>query len=294
MSLKGHVETNFQRDTNIEELEKELKRPATDEEIERAKKNPYSVDKVFCNQCEDLFSKIESDFLAEILPGFREANLSGKESISIPNVKLNRLFWYLQVWRSAVCVPTLNVSDAIKEKLRNLILNYETVQTNELTSFPLSVTYLQTLGGDKELTTNFVGFINGKNPLLIFMCDFVVQFFESREDVQFKGMFGLNSSDYSAFVNYNESQFKVKVLSDKQRTDFLHAYRLADAQDRVEEYAAGLSKLWIQLFHAPISTKLLQEYISELTDNPDHDILHYSKENVLKITMDFIQRNASK
>lgn len=294
MSTKGYVEANFQRDTNVEELEKELGRSPTDEEVDRAKQNPYSVDGVFCKQCEDLFSKIENEFLAQVLPSFRGTYLSEKRSISIANVRLARLFWYLQVWRSAVCVPAINISETTKETLRGLILNYQTIQANELTSFPIAVSYLQTLGGDKELTTNFVGFINERNPLLIFMCDFVVQFFESDDKLQFKEMFGLNSNDSKDFVNFKEKEFKVKILFDEQRIAFIKAYRLADAKDRIDEYAADLSRLWLQLFNARISHKLLHTYISELTDNPDHDILHYSKENVLKITMEFIKRNAPK
>jgi len=60
-----------------------LGRQPTDEEIENAKKIPFSVDYVFCNQCENLFSEIENFFIDIILPKFRNSDLDDINNIEI-------------------------------------------------------------------------------------------------------------------------------------------------------------------------------------------------------------------
>jgi len=292
MSTQGYIEMNFQRATNVEELEKELGRAPNDEEIERAKQNAYAVDNVFCNHCEDIFSSIEDEFISTILPKFREADISSTPRVELEDVRLSRLFWLIQFWRSAVCASQLKITPATIEEVRQIILDHSSAAIEELTAIPISVTYLRTEGEPHKMTNNFVGFIDRKNPLIIFMCDFVLQVFDSEEKIAFEEMFGLNDSDFREYVNHKEKKFKVKVLSDTSRKEFLEKYKLDEAHHRLKHYAAAMSKLWVQLFGRTVPPATLQRYIDELTNNPEHDILHYSKANVLKITHEFIQRNA--
>jgi len=199
------VEFNFQRETSVEKLEESLGRQPTDEEIQNAKNIPFSVDFVFCNQCENIFSEIENIFIDTILPRFRNTNLNGVNQININERKEVRLFFYLQVWRTHICENTLKLSGVAAENLRKIILNYQTITLDELNNYPLSVTYLQTTGDLKEYTTNFVGFTNDKNPYLIFLNDFVIQFFELTESIRFFDFHGLNTVD--KFHNFINSDF---------------------------------------------------------------------------------------
>jgi len=86
-----------------------LGRIPTDEEIEKAKQIPFSVDYVFCSGCEDIFTSIESEFIDNILPRFREFDLNDIEKVEIPERNEIRLFFYLQLWRTHICEQTLKL-----------------------------------------------------------------------------------------------------------------------------------------------------------------------------------------
>lgn len=290
ISSKSHMGFNFQRSTNPEKLEELLNRPVSEEEILKALQNPYSVDNVFCDNCEKIFTEIENAFTRDILPQFRQSNLASETTVLIENGRVARLFFYLQVWRSAVCVPKLFVSPEGKEKLRQFILNHQVVAQEELSTYPLLVTYLETLGGQEGFTQNFVGFINAGNPLIIFMNDFVVQFLESKHEPKFSQLSDLNNDDFEAFINQGEMEFKVRIMNDSNRIAFLKNYREKDARIRIEHYARSFVKLWIQIFARKPQTVILQEYIYELTKNDEESIFNYTKENIIKITEEFIKK----
>lgn len=290
MSSKSHVNFNFQRSTSPEKLEELLNRPVSEEEIHSASQNPYSVDNVFCDNCEKIFTEIENAFTRDILPKFRQSNLASKTSVSIENSRIARLFFYLQVWRSAVCVPKLSISQEVKERLRQFILNHQVVSQEELSTYPLLITYLETLGGQEAFTQNFVGFINAGNPLIIFMNDFVVQFLESLQEPKFALLPDLNKDDFAAYINQNEIEFTVRVLNDSKRTAFLKAYRQNDARIRVGHYAKSFVKLWVEIFGREPQPGIVQEYIHELVKNDEESIFNYTKENIMKITEEFIRK----
>ena len=201
------IEFNFQRGTSIDKLKCLLGREATEEEIEKAKLIPFSVDNVFCGDCENYFTEIESKFISEILPSFRNTDLTHKEKINLIDIKTVRLFFYIQVWRTAICDDTLKLSDDTAENLRELILNHKTVDTSEIKNYPLAITYLQTIGDETEYTTNYVGYTSDRNPNLIIMNDFVIQFYESPDTVPFFDFYGLiTEENYKQFINLNEEE----------------------------------------------------------------------------------------
>ena len=182
---KNFIEFNFQRGTPMGGFEEEVGRQATDEEIEKAKERLFAVDYVFCSDCEDLFGKIEELFCQQILPKLRSENLEKKKELLFREVKLIRLFFFLQIWRNSICEESFNLSKTSEEKLREFILNYDKIDLPQLTEFPLSITFLETLGGDERFTSNLVGSISDKNPYLIFMNDFIIQFYDSEKEIKF-------------------------------------------------------------------------------------------------------------
>jgi hypothetical protein len=97
-SHEPFVDFNFQRSTPAEKVAESLGRPISDEEVNNAKEIPFSVDYVFCSDCEKLFTEIENRFLADILPRFRNHDLAAQQSVVIEDVVLARLFFYLQIW----------------------------------------------------------------------------------------------------------------------------------------------------------------------------------------------------
>jgi hypothetical protein len=282
------VEFNFQRETSISKLEESLGREPTDDEIEKAKQIPFSVDYVFCSDCEAIFTSIENSFIENILPQFRESDLNDTAEIEITDCKEIRLFFYLQVWRTHICEQTLNLPEHIAENLRQIILNYNAVENAELNNFPLSITYLQTLGGAEEYTTNFVGFTNDKNPYLIFMNDFIIQFFDSNEQIRFFDFHGLNSENYHDFINQNKDDFIVKIKQNEERKQLLNDIVKGEkVKQTLKFYTDSFNKLWFMMFGGNPPIQITQEYINEITGD-EFDILKYSKERIIELTREFI------
>lgn len=285
----SYVEFNFQRETSVEKLEESLGRQPTDEEIENAKKIPFSVDYVFCNQCENLFSEIENFFIDIILPKFRNSDLDDINNIEISERKEVRLFFYLQIWRTHICENTLKLPESTAEDLRQILLGFESIELNDLNHYPLSITYLQTSGDLKEYTTNFVGFTNDKNPYLILLNDFVIQFFDSNENIRFFDFHGLNTQEnYQNYINIKEESFVIPVFQNNTRKQFLNAIINAEkVKQTLDFYRDSFNKLWFLTFGDYPPIRITQEYINEIVGD-NFEVLKYSRERIIELTRNFI------
>ena len=224
---KAGLKFGFQQSTFDLKLEEALGRAATKEEIaEAVGKTAFSVDDHFCKPCEDHFGEVEKPFTRDILPRFRETDLTEVQELAVEEVRIFRAFFLMQVLRSALCDETFNLPEEVIVDLKKLILNFQTVDIAELTKYPLVVTYLETTGGQEVYTENQVGFAVNKESQIILMNDFVIQFFESPKDVKCVDFNGLNSpNNFHDFLNLDEDIFKVKVMSNEQRRDFLYPDR---------------------------------------------------------------------
>ena len=284
------VEFNFQRDTPVSKIEEELGRAITDEEIEKALGREFAVDNIFCSKCEDLFGEIENPFIKDILPLFRQSDLAGTKKMSFVNKPIVRLFFLLQVWRTAVCDPAFKISPDSHEKLRTLLLNHKKDDVVAVTSFPLVVTYLETRGAEKEYTSNFVGLATSKNYNIILMNDFIIQFFDNRNAIKFYSYYQLNAkSDFSQFVNVNETEFNLKVFKDEKRKRFLATIVFnIKVKPALKFYAGLFYELWFKCFHFPTSVFIQQEFMDKLLGGDTLNILQYSQAYVLNFIRNFV------
>ena len=281
---------NFQRGTSVDKLKSSLGRDVTDEEIEKAKSIPFSVDYVFCSVCESIFTEIENKFINDILSGFRDTDLTGKNTTYLADIKTVRLFFYIQIWRTSVCKSTFKISDDVAEDLRNIILNHTTVNTNELSHFPLAITYLQTTGGEAEYTSNFVGFSDDINPNLIIMNDFIIQFYEKSNAVKFFNFYDLTTEqNYKNLINCNEQQFIVNIFHNDRRKQLIRDFITYErVKPTIQYHVDHFEKLWLELFgvYPPIQTT--QEYLQTLTGGNELNVLQYTKENIIEVTAKFV------
>jgi hypothetical protein len=285
------IEFNFQRGTSIDKLQSSLGREVTDEEIEKAKSIPFSVDNVFCGICENYFTEIENKFISEILPSFRNTDLTGVNTINLIDIKIVRLFFYIQIWRTAICDETLKLSSDTAENLRQIILNHKTVDTNEIRHYPISITYLQTIGNEAEYTTNYVGYTSDRNPSLIIMNDFVIQFYESPDVVKFFDFYGLTTEhNYKHFINFNEEHFIVNIFQNDRRKQFLQDFiRSERVKQTIQYYVDSFGELWLKLFGVYPPVQTTQEYLQALTGGDEFNVLQYTKENIMDVTVKFVQ-----
>lgn len=290
ISGKPYLEFNFQQETSVTELIKALGREPTEDEIVKAKSNPYSVDYVFCSECENRFSAIEGEFVKTILPKLRDSDLTNIDVLEFSEVKLIRLFFYLQVWRTFICDKTITLLDSTAEILRNIILRHEELEPKEVIVFPIAITYLQTLGGDIVYTSNLVGYTNDRNPNLFFLNDFVIQFYDQINRVKYFNFYGLNNKlNYKNYVNYYESKFKIKVFDDEARQVF---YQNVMLHEKVEDVLIQLTIFfkheWELFYEEPPSEQIINEYIELITVTGEYHILKYSENRIMNVTHDFI------
>ncbi|OGX85084.1 hypothetical protein BEN47_15310 [Hymenobacter lapidarius] len=287
------VKFSFQRNTSVEQIEDTLGRESSDQEQEEAKRIPFSVDNVFCSICEDIFTTIESGF-SDILPLFRAANLSQTDSVILADGTLARLFFLIQVWRTSVCREEVKLSEETAESLRLLILNHAEASPEAIRQFPLVITYLETLGEEAEYTTNLVGLTNSRSPNLLFMNDFVIQFYERVESVIWFDFYGLNEEGaYHEFVNTVGDELIVHVFHNDKRKQFIHDLLHAEkVRPSVDAYINLFVQGWKHVFGELPSAQIQQEFVNEVLSGERALGLKYTKEQLLHSIMDFVNGRA--
>ena len=261
---KAGADFGFQRSTAITKLEEVLGRSPTDEEITQAMANTaFSVDDHFCPSCEDHFGKIEVPFIRDLLPRFREDDLTGIQEIIIEEIRIFRAFFLLQVLRSALCDETFNLPTDVLDDLKSVILNFQTVAIGALTKYPLSVTYLETTGGPAIYTENQVSFAVDDESQIILMNDFVVQFFETPEVVKCVDFNGLNDpSNFGDYLNIGEDNHRIKVMSNEQRKTFLtECYRFY-----IEKLKTYFEDKHLKRFQQAADPRAVNVFLAQLSD----------------------------
>jgi hypothetical protein len=260
---------SFQRGTSAQKIEEILGKPATDEEIENNIGTPdFSVDNVFCVGCESRFTEIENAFCSQLLQRFRgNQTLKTESEMLIKETGLFRLFWLMQIWRTHVCVERFPLSDKVAEDLRQLIYNGLPTDDVRVKQYPLSLTFMYTGDDPLENTFNGTGYAEGNNPNLILMNEFVVQFFESPAEVRFESFYGLNKQNtFHSFFNVSESEFRIRILSDQQRREFLSSYHSQGVVgNRTTSYYKIFHEAWVSVTGRVPYYWLWQLFFWELT-----------------------------
>lgn len=282
-TTKDDVEFRFQRSTSKEAIIEALGREPHQAEIDKAMLIPFSVDYVFCSECEARFTVIEKSFLEKIIPELRGKDFTGINEVSFKEVKEIRLFFLLQVWRMGVCDPTLEVSEHFLERLRPILFDPEN-NLDALKAMPLNVTYLSTIGDEFEYTTNKVGVIEDQQAIGIAMNDFIIQFSIDNHNIPFASLFGINEQkniDY--FTNVNEEQFLFKVFDNEGRK-VINAKMI---QLKVRQMMARYQRDFIKEFYKRKGKDphpfLIRQFINELlngdkfNDSPRYSDEHYHK-----------------
>ena len=283
------IEFNFQRRTSIEKLTTTLGRIPNEEDIAKAKQIPFSVDNIFCSDCENKFTEIEEKFIKKYLESFRTNQFSNK--ITFNDFKTIKSFFLLQIWRTSICDEIFEISTESAEKLRLIILNNNDINEDKFIEFPLSVTYLTTENINGASTENFVGYTDDKNPNLILMNDFIIQFFNNQASIKYFDFYGLNDlNDYRSYLNTNSDGFTFKILNDEQRIQLLTNLIENDkVKPLMKFYTENFVKLWHQVFGNLPTSLLIHQYLMYLTDGDNKNLLQYTKETICEMTSKFIE-----
>jgi hypothetical protein len=266
---KDSIEAKFQRSTSTDAIARTYGREARDEEIAETKTVPFSVDYVFCSQCEDRFTEIEYKFIKDILPQLRGKDFTGQSEITFEDNITIRKFFLLQVYRTAICDPDYQIDKSLIEKLRDIILSKED-NAETIKSVPLNITYLNTVGADYEYTKNTVGVAVIENNNLILFNDFVIQVFDDIQKVAFVDLWGINDhSDFKHFINYNEDTFRIKILDNKQRLQAWNKYHAERASKQVNFYRRSFTINYLKQYHRPPAPKLVRTFIDAIINGKE-------------------------
>lgn len=276
------IEFLFQRETSIERVEKILGRQATEEEIAKAKQNPFSTDDKFCQECENKFTTIENKFTQDVLPHLRgqlQNGLSEKEFDS----KIVRDFILIQVFRTAVCEPEYEIAEETQELIR-LYINGDEVEYNSIHEIPLGMTFLETSGEFKIHTQNVTGLSDDRNPNFIFMNDFILQYYDNEDSIKFESLHGLNSEEtYVDFINISENSFKVKILDNAERLTFLEEFVTSEKiNPSLAEFRESFKESWIGLTGQNPNSEIVDQFIAFLINGNKYNVLLFSREEVVK------------
>lgn len=273
------IDFNFQRHTSTEKIESHLGRNVTDEEIQKAVSEiPFSVDFVFCPNCEKLFTEIENPFIDKVLPQLRSGNLVDLESIALLEVKTTRLFFLLQILRTSLSVPDFKISDQILHQLKHLILNHKEIDISEINIFPLAISYLLNAGDANEKTGNMVGYNTDVAPNIIYLNDFVIQFFESGMDVvSLKKPFIENHSAELKYVNYREiDQINMKIINDDERKIFALEINKPKMDAIIQEIRNNFTTYYFTFFQVRPDTHVIEGCVNFIINSELDEIEKYS------------------
>lgn len=275
------VDYHYQRKVSSEIIEGIIGRQSTDEENLQERTIPFSVDFVFCSDCEkNIFASIEKDFSNRILPKFRKKTPHNTQEVVIKGADISdlRLFFYIQLWRSCVC-GKLPHPNSLQQKLHNFILNYKN-PTDEIYDIPLSITYLETRRNE-DYTGNIVTFGTTCNPYVIFMNDFVVQVYDSLENKHFYELYGINeASSFDQYINVGENEFRVKVVNDERRKEIMENFMREQAEIfryRLQDIFMSIS--WHLFGHLPEPNQF-DEFMSLLEKKTIG--IRYSRSEIVK------------
>ncbi len=285
------VQFNFQRNTDSEEIKSHLNRDLTEEEIDQAKQIPFSVDNKFCGECEKLFTKIETEFVELFLSRFRNKNLDVLFEIRIPETESFRIFFLMQIWRTAVSTIEFNFNNTLLEQIRISILNYKTVNLDEIKAIPLSVTYLQTKGEAINYSSNLVGYTSDMCPSILLMNDFVIQVYEGIDKICFNEIHGLNVEDkFRDFINIEEAEFIVPILHDAQRINFNSKFMmLSKFEPLIEMCKNKFILIYKSIFNTNPQENMINNYIASIVGNDISEFEKYSDMQLKNKTIEYVK-----
>ena len=167
----------------------------------------------------------------------------------------------------------------------------DNVENEELCKFPLSITYLNTIGGQEKYTQNVVGFTDDQNPYVIFMNDFIIQFYDNEESVKYFDLHNLNNEgDYVKYINLNKDEFIVKVLSDKKRIEFnLDIMKESKSTPLISMLKDNFTRMYFAIFRTEPSQEQIDQYLASIIGGEQELALKYSYEELRDRTIDYLK-----
>jgi hypothetical protein len=137
-----------------------------------------------------------------------------------------------------------------------------------------------------------VGCTSDKNPYLIFMNDFVIQFYDSEEEVRYLDYHGINDKEtYLDYINLNEDNFKVKILDDKFRRHIsFEIMQESKVQPLLKTLENGFNHFYKIRYGKSPNQEEINAYKNHIINDCNQEILKYSLQTLVEKTMSYFDQ----
>lgn len=195
--------------------------------------NNFVLDNVYCSDCEKLFAVIENEFSKNIINKVRNEKIY---EFNTPENLLIRIYFYIQIWRASSFKwnDWYLLNKPFEEELRKIVLesckDFKNVVSDELKDkilkIPIVINYLETPA--EEGSSNIIVIPKKVNPYIIFICDFVLEFFDNIDHMPISGDFGnfygLNDGLNEDEINFMEKIFIFRKITNKKRYEIINKF----------------------------------------------------------------------
>lgn len=142
VSLNLVPELHLGRELIPGKIEPIIGRELTDDDVEKNFNNPFVQDHIFCSECEEKFSQIESAYARERI----KTELDYGVFTSKLEPHLSHLFWLSVVWRISATSFAHILNASIKERIRRILNNCLKTKLSEIPSIGYNNTLLINFG----------------------------------------------------------------------------------------------------------------------------------------------------
>ncbi len=283
----SNIELNIQRNSPVHKIENEIDRLLTQTEIENSKERKFSVDNIFCSDCENRFTEIENQFNGQLLERIRKTNCSITFSKSDQTTLLN--FIYLQVFRTAICHKSVNINKKVVEDLRNILFSKR--EHNTTGKFPILFIKLG-MAEKPDYTENLVGIKSDWNSITILFNDFIILFSTSIDLHSFPEFLIhlINYEEFLEYTNHNEPNFNILYKSRSQKRKFYYeTIGKPKIIKIIDENVSNFQILYTKLYQQKPSHKRIEEFRKYFTSNLKRKENVYTKFNRDSVINTFIK-----
>jgi len=293
ISTKDFLNVYFGNGIQPEEIQQLKGRDLTDEEIEK-NCNPFTVDNIWCRECEGKFKVLEDYFMDNLYLKLRNQN-----KVDNYNSSVIRLYIYSLYWRVSVTnYCNFKLSDKEESKLRSLLLYNakgkveETIElaglnSRQIKKMPLIFNYQEP---QDDITEHIILADLRRNPYLLIINNVAFQLFfkDKLGQCEKKYYFGLNDfGDFKKSINLNEEKLKITQINKSQSKDILNKVNFIIAKQKTSDFKKLFIETHLHFFRVFPLDELIRSFMAKLTNDRGKLAHNYSFEHFVRTMYDF-------
>lgn len=305
----GHVDLTMGKELLPEDNISLIGRALTDEEIDEIRYSPdaFAVDDLVCKACEDRFGIVENYFNSTVYKKLKKGlfkeikeDCQGTTIVNCVNANPNmiRLFLMVQFWRaSASKIQGWSLDSKDEERIRQILnaclgedeeatIAFSGEHTKMISRFPMTLTYMETEDGTE--TKNQVLTPDQNIPHVLVINNLIIQLFLKKKHIHkgrhanFNGL--LNEIELKENLNVDETTFRVGVMSDSGRYEFIKNSAIPVAEQFFKNITLGFAKKYFEAHNGYPTKEQVSGFWQEMILEDVPDGVRYSKDRIEKVS----------